>query len=360
MTIYVLLAVSIATLWTFFSVGRLSKRLFLIVSFTFMAIVLGCRGPLVGEDTSGYLEIASISKSMNWRQIFSSFPLSTFANDPYGYPRQTETVYLAFNKLIMLITNNSQLVLMICAAVTCFFFGRYIYDDSRDVGESTWLFLCESLFMFGFNGMRQLMAMSLAVQFYSCFKRGRYVRGFVWIAVAAIFHTSCIFFFVVAVLYIISRSGKAYRIAAVCCLLWPLVYSAISTAVAAFFPRYALYTQVSYWQSSLGGFAILLAILVAAILFFGFQRHKNQDDRFLHSCAPLYIALELVAQRYSTLSRVALVPRAFLLFFYPCVLARIKSPGIRTLAFMALNGAVFLLFLATASSPARLYVPFWV
>lgn len=359
MAVYVLLAVIIAILWALLSVDRLGKREFILVSFTLMAIVLGCRGAQVGEDTSQYLEIASISKSISWKQIFSSFPLSTFGYGQYGYPRQTETVFLAFNKLIMLITSSPQSVLMACAAVTCFFFGKYILDNSQDVGESTWIFLCESLFIFGFNGMRQLMAIALAVQFFSCFRRRCYFQGFAWIVIATAFHSSCAFFIVIALLYVLANSGKTYTVALVCCLTWPLAYSVLSALIAEFFPRYALYTQVSYWQSSLGGSAVLLVALVLATIFFAFQRDKSLDDRFLHCCALLYITLELIAQQYTTLSRVALAPRTFLLFFYPCVLARIKSPGIRVLASLSLNSVLFLLYLATASSPTRLYVPFW-
>lgn len=358
MVIYVVLACVIALLWYIHSAGRLGDRTFLILSFGLMALVIGFRGSRVGEDTASYLEIASISKLMSWNQVFSGFPLSTFAFDQWGFPRQTETAFLALNKFVMGITNSPQSVLILCAAITCWGLGRFIAANSHDVGQSTWIFLCDSMFIFGFNGMRQLMAMALALQFYSCFSRGKYIRGFLWIAVASTLHTSCLLFFLLAALYFICGGVRGYRVSLVCALVWPAAMSLVNAMVSTFFPRYALYTQVSYWSSSLGGFVVVLLILVSLIAFYLYQHHKDQEERYLIVNAALYLTMEIVAQRLTTLSRMALMPRSFLALFYPRVLERIDKK-IRVLVFIALNGALLLLYLSTAASPSRVYVPFW-
>lgn len=358
MAVYLILAICVAFFWALLSADKIKTMTFLILSFGLMALVLGCRGANVGEDTAGYLEIASLSQHMSWEQIFSNFPLSTFAYDQWGYPRQTETIFLALNKVIVEMTNNSQCVLMICAVVTCLGFGRFIYQNSHDIGQSTWLFLCDSMFMFGFNGMRQLMAMALALQFYGCFKCGRYIQGILWIAIATLFHTSCFVYFGLAVVYFICKAARGYRVVLVCSFVWPAIISVIGAVVSALFPRYALYFQVSYWNASLGGFVVVLAILCLMIFLALAQKDKDQEERYLVVNAVLYLTLEIVSQRLTTLTRIALMPRSYLMLFYPRTLEYIDKHA-RTLIFMALNGALLLLYLAAAASPARNYLPFW-
>ena len=359
MVVYVLLAITIAVLWMMLSVERIDSRIFLISSFSLMAAVLGFRGPQVGEDTSGYLEIAAISGNMRWDQVFSGFPLSTFAYDQWGFPRQVETAYLAFSKLVMGFADCPQAVLIVCAAVTCWGFARFIHSNSLDVGQSTWLFLCDSMFMFGFNGMRQLMAIALALQFYSCFKQNHFARGIMWIIFASFFHTSCLIFFGIALVFFLCRRAEGYRASLICAFAWPAALTLISTIVSRFFPRYALYFQVNYWSSSLGGFIIVLAILACTVLLLLMRRDKDCEQRFLLVNAVLYLSTEIMAQSLTTLSRVALPPRSFLTLYYPRVLECIEKKP-RTLVFMMLNGSLLLLYLSAAMSSARLYIPFWI
>ena len=181
MYIYILNFILICIMGVLCVYCKKNYKLFIIFSFLIMALTVGFRGAFVGEDTKMYLNVALASENMSFGEIISGFPKSTWSLDIHGYPNKIETIYLLYNKIIMILTGHPQLVLIITALITSWGFGKFIYDNSKDVFLSTYVFLCEVFFMSLFNLMRQMLAISIGINSYTHFKRGEYKKGLVLI-----------------------------------------------------------------------------------------------------------------------------------------------------------------------------------
>ena len=133
MTIYIIMWFLIVVASCFASRSNYKVQYFLFFSFGLMTLVLGLRGANVGEDTKMYLNIAERVTNITWRDVFSSFPTSQWGYISYGmlsgFSEQTETLFLAYCKIIMCIFHNAQVVLFITAVITNVLIAKFILDN---------------------------------------------------------------------------------------------------------------------------------------------------------------------------------------------------------------------------------------
>ncbi len=67
-----------------------------------------------------------------------------------GIVNKQETIYMAYNKLIMSVFHNPQWVLIITAAITCYFMMRFIRDNveqNSDLYLATYVDMCDSIYI---------------------------------------------------------------------------------------------------------------------------------------------------------------------------------------------------------------------
>lgn len=321
MYIYILDFTLICTMGLLFGYYKKNNKLFIFFSFLIMAMTIGLRGVFVGEDTNMYLNLAEASKNISFSEIISGFPKSTWSVDIYGYQNKIETIYLLYNKVIMVLTNHSQFVLLISAIITCWGFGKFIYDNSKDIFLSTYVFLCESLFMFSFNGMRQLLAISIGINSYTYFKKGKYKNGLLLIFIASLFHQSALIYLTLPILLKIKNKQKAIKNIFFIAIILTQITPALYFIVNKFSPYYATYLQVSYWKPDVGGIVILWTIEFLMIAFMYFNKIKDIDDYIIVAYTILYLSVEIIGLKYTAISRVALYFRVFILLLF----ARFKT-----------------------------------
>lgn len=139
---------------------------------------------------------------------FSSFPTTEWNFISYGsyggYSEQAETIYMAYNKLIMSVFHNPQWVLIITAAITCYFMMRFIRNNVEQYSDlylATYVYMCDSIYMSSFNIMRQGLALSIAAQAIEEVKYEKYKKAIVWVAIAMCFHLSALLFVAVLLIY---------------------------------------------------------------------------------------------------------------------------------------------------------------
>ena len=361
MSVYIFLWGAVVVFGFIASRSNYKAKYFVLFSFFLMTIVLGLRGATVGEDTKMYLNIAERVTNISWKEVFSSFPTSQWRYISYGglsgFSERTETVYLAYCKLIMLIFHNAQAVLLITAAITNALFAKFILDNitvKQDAILAVYIYMCDAMFMNSFNTMRQILAISIAVQSIELIKKEKYKKAIACVLLAACFHQSAIVFFAADLFYLLKKKKERYIYLLVTVCALPVLIPVAIKVVSIFSSKYASYLSVSFWGAQLRG-TLLLWIIIAIVLFIMIRANQsNNIDWWLIYMATIYIGVELVGMQLTVISRVAMYFRIFLVLLFPIAQKYFtKKSG----QFYKI-GVVMLMtvsFFSYASSPARLY-----
>ncbi len=364
MTVYIILALLIAlfSLYPYSKHNSIrSRKVFLFLSFSAMVLVLSLRASSVGEDTSMYMGVFNKAQSVNWKDIISNiWGRTTFYTYSYGYQDTAESAYLGLCKIIGLFTTDAHVFLFVIAAITCALYAKFIFENTEHVVFATWIFLCEAIYMFAFNCVRQLLAISIALQAFKCLKKKQYTKSAVILILAFLIHnTSVICLLMVPIMLLQEKNEKRFfKYMLIGAIALPLSINAASGIILKFLPRYAGYFATNYWANSIGGSSILWVIELCLILYLYNRRFPTEDSFKLSSFTVLYLSLELMGLSITMFSRVAYFYRSFLLLFLPDAITVVK-PKYRQILRFGVILLLFLIYVANAKSPARNYIFFF-
>ncbi len=391
MTIYLLLIALVSINGLLFIKLCPNKKLFLIFSFLAMGLVMGLRGPKVGEDTKMYINVAESMKHISWSSIISEFPKSTWSVDIYGYHKKMETVYLLFVKTIMSFTAYPQWVLVICAIITCAGFAKFIYNSSLDVFMSTYVFMCGSAFMFAFNGMRQCMAIAIAINSYTYIKDKKMFKAILTILIAFLFHQTAIIYLTLILLSFIKYDRKSIKYVIIAAIAIPFSAPVFRTIISDY---YSTYLQINFWGRQINGI-ILLWIFELVLVVYIIRRanrftsiHTNpkvlysltrlyeehldemqgtgqefkevqiNEVYLVSSIIILYFGFEVLGFQYTAVQRVAFFFNVFFILFFPIAVQLVQNRT-KTIISLMIYGILTAEYFSYAMSDARKYIFFW-
>lgn len=358
MYIYIIDWILICFLGILFGYHKKYNKVFLVGSFFIMALTIGFRSVSVGEDTRMYLSIAEASQNLSFREIIQEFPKSTWSIDIHGLHNKIETVYLLYNKIIMFLTGNVQAVLIITAIISCLGFGKFILDNSSDIFLSTYIFLCEFFFMSSFNLMRQILAMSIAINSYTCIKKKKYKSALILIFISSLIHQSSLIYLLLFWLCKIENKKNAIKYIFIGAIILTQITPILGKIAMRFSPYYASYLQVSYWSASANGIVVLWIIETIMIILLYFNGMRNRDEFVIISCTILYLAVEIIGLKFTAISRVALYFRVFIVLLFPSFKRCFKKND-KLYYIIIICGILALFYFRTAMSDTRIYSSFF-
>ncbi len=146
------------------------------------------------------------------------------------------------------------------------------------------LTVCYSTF---YNGMRQMIAVSIVFAAIALLYERKYIRGFGLIAVAVLFHESAIFLLVIPIYLLLSKKFKNIEWLVVFLTAFFIFGTPIITAVLQRLGLYASYTEETSWNMSLG---FILYTLPPLIPFFMYRK-QLKDNKLLTLCYNLYLLI---------------------------------------------------------------------
>ena len=357
MNIYIIIWTLICLFGIIFVYSTKNYKIFLFLSFLIMALVLGFRGNNVGEDTQMYLSIANATEGLSFMDILSEFPESTWSVDIHGYHNKVETFYLLFNKLIIILTGEAQWILIITALISCFGFAKFIYDNSSDIFISTYVFLCESIFMNAFNITRQTLAMSIAINSYTCIKNKEYIKALFLILIASLFHKSALIYLFLFLIFIMNNKGISSKYILIGCIVITQSIPILYKIVMKFSPYYASYFQDGFWKASANGIIILWIFEWCMLAYMCFKGIKNIDEYMIVACTSIYLSIEIIALKYTGISRIALYFKPFILLLFTMFKKYFKKKD-RFIYIIFIFTILAILYFKSAGSTSRIYSTF--
>lgn len=342
----------------------INKKIYLLVNFFAMSLVVGLRGESVGEDTITYLNIAKAASNYSLSEIVRHFPYSTWNVISYGvygsYNEKIETGYFLLNKLIVSVLGTPQAVLLVCALLTQFFMAKFLLDNAEEKKFLFWgtlIYLCESIFFSQINIMRQSLAMVIALQAINPLKNGKIKKALIWMFLACNIHTSAAAYVILIPLFVIRNRRKMLWIAFIASATLPVTISVARKILPLVgLARYSMYLQVSYWKTSIGGTTIIWMLITLLIGIMLYQKQYEGFNGILISLMMIYISLEIAAISFTALGRIATYFRVFEILFFPRAIECMPSYKSKTCVKLILTVLMLLSFYSYITNPARTYI----
>lgn len=360
MYVYIIELFLVLMLGIMLQAKKIKKKMFVVLSFTIMALVLGLRGAEVGEDTQHFIDIFHYARGISWGKALTS-GFDTVYNTVWGVDLSVETGYLLLNKVIGIFTDNGQWLIFTVAALTCWLFAKFILDNCESVFLPTYIFMCESLYMSAFNLMRQILALAIAIQAYKYIKENKIRKAILIILIAFLIHKTAIIFLILIPFGRINKKQRALKWIFVGSVVLMASMPILNWIVSRLVPRYAAYFTTNFWDSTLGLGSMLLMMAEVVICLYAYYRHLSDNDTEAFtaiSCTAIGLACDVMGMQVVIFSRIALMFKVFLFFLFPFA-SRYFAKGSRKYYRILVMIVLAISFFSYASSDARVYSFFW-
>ena len=330
---YVLLFYLVA-LTIVFSTGedyKFKRIVFFVLTAGVMVFLSAFRGINVGNDTNEYLS------------IFKDITNTTIAE--YSGNVRFEIGYVGLNKLLSLLSENPQIVIIFTSLFFYFSVFSFISKHSKNVYVSTLLFFVLGYFSMSTNTIRHNTALAILLFGYSFLKDGKNVKFFLMCILAALFHTTALVFVLCFFFKKVKINKSIFAVIMGSVLVVAVLLPIMAGFVANMLPEYAYYFYSEYFND---GFKIAsLANVGMSLLFFilgRFSKYEEDKDVFLMTNINFVgLIFMILSMSFTLLSRVGGFFTIFALVLIPnSIQMKVNNPfkrkcyyGSITIAFTA-------------------------
>lgn len=303
----ILVGLTILTYFIMSSVVRNKDKINKVTTIFFFLgylLLLCLRSESIGVDTKWYVQSFNMMRRMDFQTML------VFSN--------TEVGFLALEKLIAFFGDTR--LMMVVVAMLVVLPVMYLYEkESRDALLCCSFFLISLLFEMFFSGMRQSIAIALAVPAYYFAKQQKKLLFVLTVLIAMTFHKSAV---VVLLLYPVYHMKITKKILLVIFPLLLFMYLHIDT-VFQYIIRFAgddYESRYAYLTGSSGqmGLTILFILLTVYSYIMMDEKKADSDDLGLRNILFLAMCIHLFAPLHPTISRV----NYYFILFIPLALSR--------------------------------------
>lgn len=167
------------------------KFLFSVISLQ-LFLILACRDITVGYDLENYRNGFLFIGDMTFWDMLSRFNLIKTAD--LVYPFSYESGYMLFNWIIGALGLDFHDFLIICSAINIVAYSKFIYRYSNGIVSSFLIFFGLGTFLFCFGILRQSLALSILILGLEYILKKDYLKTFLVIFIAFLFHRSAVLF----------------------------------------------------------------------------------------------------------------------------------------------------------------------
>lgn len=269
--VYILLLIWLLVSW--FGVNFLPqgvrKIVYFIVNYTILFFISAFRASDVGADTGAYLYAF---QNIDVVELDGFFETQLF---------HFEFGYILLNKLLFLINDNPQTILVATSAITVIGMGYFFYKHSDNMYISTVLFIGLYFYVQLFTPVRQSMALMLIMWALASLWMGKRWHYVILILLAGSLHASS-FVFLPFVLFAPLTKGKLVKICAVCGA-FSIIFSFYGSALLIDvlddeFKFYGYLVQAAENEGGHFGAATLQGIMCLIVAWFAWGALKKKGE----------------------------------------------------------------------------------
>lgn len=275
------------------------KKLFLVMSYLQLTLLLGLRGYDVGVDTKSYIDY---------------FKLVSAGISGWMEPGITIII-----RLIVFLGGEKQILFLIFSIITMAGFYYFIINMSEDIYLSVLLLYSLNFYFFSFNAMRQAMAIALISIAFVKVDREQYFKAVLWMIIGCMFHSSSIIAIIIILLkkFKVSYKRNYVYVVGLGSIFLMLIAQNIVNIASKIYTRYAVYIGSSFDKS--GNFINpLLYLIIFICCSYYYERLNSVKNDFLIILLAIGVFLYFISIKvqivnrlvyYFTISALVLIPR---------------------------------------------------
>ena len=286
-----------------------TKKYMITTFFVVYMILLCFRSTSVGIDTINYVNRYFYPlHDMAWRQVFR------FTPDEPGFS--------ILVKLITIITDNEQVFLSIIAMVSVIPVMILYRNEAREATVCCSFFMISLLFEIFFSGMRQGIAIGLAVPAYYCAKKNKFLPFLLIVALASTFHLSAIMVLFLYPIYHAKITGKwLWAVVPVMGLIFYFNRPIFTVLFQLFGGKYFEKYSTLYGTTNQYGLLTLFILLSAYSIFMMDAKIADEDDIGLRNILLLATVIQCFAPLHNIVSRM----NYYYILFIPIAITRVNQ-----------------------------------
>lgn len=221
------------------------NKIFAILPFVLMALVCGLRNG-VGRDYQNYV----------WMMRDIKNGVTTIGDVEWGF--------WLLVKFVQLIGGSNQVVFLVLACLTCYFYYMFIMEHSDNFALASFLYLCMGPFYFSsFNTMRESLTVAMCLCSLKYFNKNT-LKFYLMVFTAILFHNSAIVFLFLPLTRYLRQKYSLYLLVSGFILFLLIQLGLIEWLISAFLPAYDGYiTRENAMDIS---YALFLLFYIVAIV----------------------------------------------------------------------------------------------
>lgn len=248
MTIYIILVFIL--LFLALIIPKKNDLTYCVIAFIVLATISALRANSVGTDAAMY------TRAFSW---IYSYKLDIALNKT-----RYEIGFVILCKVLSIIWNNPQILLMISSIIINLFITEFIYKNSSNKRLSIILYVLLTTYFTYMNIIRQALAIAIILHFYEYLKKDKIKMYIIGIIIATLLHSSAI----IMLIPIFIRNKKQYNLKYFLIVAVSFILAIVGKPVISFllgiFTKYAGYMDLKYFNSNYFG-AIISAFIVLVI-----------------------------------------------------------------------------------------------
>ncbi|CAG9355494.1 EpsG family protein [Clostridium perfringens] len=316
--------------------NNLLKKLYIIPVFSFLAFISMFRASFIGNDTIQYLNIFENLKFYEIKDFKGRYELG----------------YIFLNKLILNISDNSQLILIITSFFIIFSYSRFIYKYSNNIWLSMLLYFCLGYFGNSMNIIRQEMAIAILFFAYDFLIRRKFLKFVVIVFIASLFHQLSIIFIIAYPISKLKLNFNTILVFLSVTILGVLLFNPILSMLMKF-TKYNYYLDSVYLDGEIRLASVLNIMILIITLIFGLIINKYYNVYKFDNCVRIMTlfllmgtVISIISLRFNLLDRVANYFSVFIIIYLPNIVDKIKNKWISSL-FIVIITTLFVAYFLT-------------
>lgn len=325
-----------------------NRKIFIILSFIYMGVIMAFRSVEVGVDTKNYQTIFELMSDTRITDILSNF-----------HTYSMEVGYALFMKICSIIYPNYYFFQVVFTIIFSILAAKFIYEETDNIFVGVIVFLGIGIYATTFNIARQMLATVLVANSWTLLKRERRITAILCVLIASTFHFTAFIFFAAFVVYFYKNNKYIIRALPIMVLIVALNFRKLFPIVTKYFSFYHnYYANEKVIQTAGHVWIIWTIVFVVALIIIYLAKKSNLEHSMVALFALIWVACNVIGLSFNYFERIGLYFIPFIPVLFSFSDEYLKNRTVQRIYISSMSLAFMAYFLISMNSTQYVYSTF--